>query len=638
VSGRLTRWWAWLFCPESTGKVPNVRHADDGEDSQPMPGRTSRRRRDRTHTPLRFGVPALVAAALLGVAVMAGLSVSASADPGGGTDGGTAAELAAQVRAVSDPESPGYRHFYTPAQVAKYLPGGRAGVAQVGQHLMRSQRVSAEDAARLVVGAGQSASSGARAADSAATGPPQPCSAYFGQLAASAYPAAFGAVAPFAVCGYTPAQLRSAYEVDDGTGHGVTVAVLDAYGSTTMPQDANTYAIRHGDKAFAAGQYTQKVDPAAWTLQDVCGGAASWAQEQSLDIEAVHAMAPRAKVLYYGANSCQDSDLLAALTDIVRNRLADVVTASWGSPVHSVYGDESAEAIAQYDRLFQVAALEGITIDYSSGDCGANTPTSRCGGADGLGSTQAQTTFPASDPWVTAVGGTSVAIGKGGGIERQTAWGTRAWEFSAGADTGGTGVGGTGAGGAGSGDAGPGWAAKGWIYGGGGGISADFAEPWYQVGKVPGAVAGTLMTGAPADTPRRAVPDVALDADPFTGMLVGETRRLHDGTSGYAESAVGGTSLASPLLAGLEADAIQLGGRALGFVNPALYEPVHTCLVRDVAAPSQPTSEVFPPIPGKSAVLVLLGDDGPLLATQGYDTATGLGAPGQDFDDRLGGT
>jgi len=594
-----------------------------------MPGRT---RRDRTHTPLRFGVPALVTAALLGFAGMAGLSVSASADPGGSADGGTAAALAAQVRAVSDPDSPEYRHFYTPAQVAKYLPTGGAGAVQVAQHLMRSELVTAQDAVRWVVGAGQSASSGARAAGSAASGPPQPCSAYFGQLAASAYPTAFGAVAPFAVCGYTPAQLRSAYEVDDGTGHGATVAVVDAYGSATMPQDANTYAVRHGDKAFSAGQYAQKVDPAAWTLQDVCGGVASWAQEESLDIEAVHAMAPHAKVLYYGANSCQDSDLLAALTDIVRNRLADVVSASWGSPVHSAYGDESADAMAQYDRLFQVAALEGITIDFSSGDCGANTPTSRCGGADGLGSTQAQTVFPASDPWVTAVGGTSVAIGQDGDIERQTAWGTRAWEFSAGASTGGAGTGG-----AGGDDAGPGWAAKGWIYGGGGGTSADFAEPWYQVGKVPGTVAGTLMTGTAAATPRRAVPDVALDADPFTGMLVGQTRQLPDGTSGYAESAVGGTSLASPLLAGLEADAIQLGGHPLGFVNPALYEPVHSCLVRDVVAPSQPTSEVFPPIPGKSAVLVTLGDDAPLLTTQGYDTATGLGSPGQDFDDRLGG-
>jgi subtilase family serine protease len=240
-----------------------------------------------------------------------------------------------------------------------------------------------------------------------------------------------------------------------------------------------------------------------------------------------------------------------------------------------------------------------------------------------LGSTQAQTIFPASDPWVTAVGGTSVAIGKAGGVERETAWGTRAWEFSAGAADGG---------------AGAGWAAKGWIYGGGGGASADFAEPWYQPGRVPGAVAGTLMTGTRAATPRRAVPDVALDADPFTGMLVGQTGQQPNGTTGYAESAVGGTSLASPLLAGLEADAIQLGGHPLGFVNPALYEPVHTYLLRDVNAPEHPSTEVFPPIPGKSAVLVVLGDDGPLLATPGYDTATGLGSPGEDFADRLSGT
>jgi subtilase family serine protease len=587
---------------------------------------------------LRFGVPALVTAALLGVTTMVGMGVSASADPGGGTGDGLITELAARVRAVSDPGSPEYRHFYTPAKVAKYLPPEGKGTGQVAQHLMRSQRVSAEDAVQWVGGVGGAgggvggtgssagsgtASAGARSADGAPTGPPQPCSAYFGQLAASAYPAAFGDVAPFAVCGYTPAQLRSAYEVDDATGRGVTVAVLDAYGSATMPQDANTYAAQHGDQAFAAGQYTQKVDPKAWTLQDVCGGAASWAAEQTLDIEAVHALAPHANVLYYGANSCQDSDLIAALTDIVRHRLADVVTASWGSPVHSVYGDESADAIAQYDQLFQVAALEGITIDFSSGDCGANSPTSRCGGADGLGSTQAQTTFPASSPWVTAVGGTSVAIGPSGDIGRETAWGTQAWEFSAGAADNGPGAG---------------WAAKGWVYGGGGGTSADFAEPWYQVAKVPSAVAGTLMSGAQATTPRRAVPDVALDADPFTGMLVGQTRQLPNGTTGYAESAVGGTSLASPLLAGLEADAVQLGAERLGFVNPALYEPVHTQLLRDVSAPEQPTTEVFPPIPGKSAVLVALGDDGPLPATPGYDTATGLGTPGQDFDDCLSGT
>lgn len=597
--------------------------------------------RVRTRSQRRLRAPALVAAILLGLATTAVVAASANADPGGGSgadagggsaggvggaaDDPLAAELAAQVRAVSDPRSPRYRHFLTPAQAAKYLapeaskhpdtrgaPGGSTG------DLMRSQRVDANDVLAALDGGGAAA---------APVGPPQPCSAYFGQITASTYPSAFGTHPPFAVCGYTPAQLRSAYDTDAATGRGVTIAVLDAYGSPTILADANEYAARHGDPPFIAGQYTEKVEPKAWTLQQLCGAVGSWAAEQTLDVEAVHALAPGAHIAYYGANSCQDSDLLSALTDVVAHHSADVVTASWGGPVSTIGGDMSADVIQRYDRLFQVAALEGISVDFPAGDCGVNAPTSRCGGASGSGSTQPQTSFPAADPWVTAVGGTSIEVGHDGSIRRQTAWGTRAWELS-----------------------GAQWRSLGWIYGGGGGASAQFAEPWYQACQVPATLAGTLPTGAPATTSRRTVPDVALDADPFTGMLIGQTRPLPNSNKsgesgapdvgmGYTESAVGGTSLASPLFAALEADAIQFGGGfPLGFVNPTLYARARTSLLTDVDAAPQylpPGSQVFPPIPGKSAILVGLGDDGPLLAAPGYDTATGLGTPSEDFAVRL---
>lgn len=553
-------------------------------------------------------------------------------------------ELAAKAQAVSDPRSPQYRHFLTPAQVAKYLvqaapakPDSRAAAGGSAGDLMRSQLADVGDVLAAADGGGT-----VSAADAGPVGPPRPCSAYFGQLRADEYPTAFGTHPPFAVCGYTPRQLRSAYDTDDATGHGVTVAVLDAYGSPTIVADANEYATRHGDAPFAPGQYVEKVNPKAWTLQGACGGAASWAAEQTLDVEAVHALAPGARIRYFGANSCQDSDLLAALTDVVAHRLADVVTASWGGPVNTSGGGMSADVIQRFDRLFQVAALEGITVDFSSGDCGVNAPGSKCGGAAGLGSTEPQTSFPASDPWVTAVGGTSIEIGHDGGIRRLTSWGTRAWELSEGEGSS-----------AGVHVPGLSWKPLGWIYGGGGGTSALFAEPWYQVGRVPAALAGTLLTGANAATPRRTVPDVALDADPFTGMLVGQTRQssANNGKSGdgstklasaYTESSAGGTSLASPLLAALEADAIELRcGRPLGFVNPTLYGLAHTSLLTDVeAAPTHlpPISQVFPAIPGKSVVLAQLGDDGPLLAAPGYDTATGLGAPAEDFAAELAGT
>ena len=116
-------------------------------------------------------------------------------------------------------------------------------------------------------------------------------------------------------CGYTPRQIRGAYGVSQSgmTGKGVTVAIVDAYASPTMPGDANAYAKVTGDKPFAAGQYTQDL---AANFTDTAANecdAASWYGEQTLDIEAVHGMAPDANVVYVGAASCTDQDLGDAL-------------------------------------------------------------------------------------------------------------------------------------------------------------------------------------------------------------------------------------------------------------------------------------------------------------------------------------
>ena len=458
---------------------------------------------------------------------------------------------------------------------------------------------------------------------SAPSGPliPSPCSAYYGQETDTSDPAFEGAREPYAVCGYSAAQLRTAYGAVGHSGRGATVAILDAYDSPTILADANQWSAANGLPAFAAGQYTSDVTPSAWNNEAACGGASGWASEQSLDVEAVHAMAPDADVLYYGADSCQDSDLLAALSDLITNHRAQIISDSWGGPLHSTSGSEPASTVAEYDHLFQLAAVEGITVNFSAGDCGDNSPASSCGGAGGEGSSSAQTTFPASDPWVTAVGGTSAAIDAGGRLAWSTSWGTQAWLLS-----------------------GSQWESGGWLFGGGGGTSADFAQPSYQAsGGVPSSLADTLLTGAAASSPRRVVPDISLDADPFTGLLVGETQPLPDGKTGYAEAAIGGTSLASPLLTGLEADAISVrGGVSLGFVNPTLY---CACMagdpdsIRDVTdTPSnapRPLAEVFPAFQGQAAAVAGLGQDGALHAGAGYDDATGLGTPGPWFIDDL---
>ena len=462
-----------------------------------------------------------------------------------------------------------------------------------------------------------------RGGSNAPSGPliPSPCSGYYGQSTDTTDTAFSGVHEPYTVCGYSASQLRSAYGATGHSGSRATVAILDAYASPTMLSDATTWSAHNGLPGFYSGQYTQIDTPSAWTDVNACGGASGWGAEESLDVEAVHAMAPGAKILYYGANSCQDSDLLAALSDLITHRRADVISDSWGGPLHSSAGNEPASTIAEYEHLFQLAAVEGITVNFSSGDCGTNDPATVCG--SGEGASTAQTTFPASDPWVTAVGGTSAAIGPHGGLEWSTSWGTDAWVLSS---------------------SGKSWEPLGWIFGGGGGASADFAQPAYQRRTVPSSLADTLLTGAAASSARRVVPDLSLDADPFTGLLVGETQPLPSGGTGYAEAAIGGTSLASPLLAGLEADTIsERDGVPIGFVNPTLYclgtEHMGHDALRDVTdtppGVTQPIAEVFPPFDGQTAAVAGLGQDEGLHAVAGYDDATGLGTPGSLFIEEL---
>ena len=103
-----------------------------------------------------------------------------------------------------------------------------------------------------------------------------PCSAYYGQKRATKAPDGTplprfeGKVLPYAPCGYTGKQFRSAYENNSAlSGKGVTVAVIDAYASPTIAADANTYARRHGDHAYGPGQLSQHNAP-AFTFQEEC--------------------------------------------------------------------------------------------------------------------------------------------------------------------------------------------------------------------------------------------------------------------------------------------------------------------------------------------------------------------------------
>jgi subtilase family serine protease len=372
-----------------------------------------------------------------------------------------------------------------------------------------------------------------------------PCSKYYGEQTARTLPRFQHQTLSYAVCGYTPDQLRGAYGIDgfgntQSLGRGQTVAITDAYDEPSLLADANTYAARQGDRPFSFGQFQDRSVPEDASTGDDCGGN-GWYGEQALDVEAVHGMAPGANVLYYGAASCFDDDLLAALSQVVHDNKASIVTNSWGEPTFIVVDGQLVETIdasliSAYESIFKQGAVQGIGFFFSSGDDGDELAAWGYAHPD----------YPTGDPWVTSVGGTSLAIGRNNQRQFETGWGTEKYGLS----TGGTS-----------------WEQTvPFLYGAGGGISQIFPEPWYQQGVVPRGTSG------------RAVPDVGMDADPTTGMLVGETQSFslpsRFGPAGvhYGEYRIGGTSLASPLMAGSEAVAqANEGGRRIGFANPLIY-------------------------------------------------------------------
>ncbi len=194
----------------------------------------------------------------------------------------------------------------------------------------------------------------------------------------------------------------------------MTVAIVDAYAAPTIASDATPYAINNGDGAYGAGQFT--ADRCRGLHARGKCGPSGWYGEETLDVEAVHAMAPGANIHFYGAASCFDNDLLDALAQVVNDDQAQLVTNSWGEPEEG----EDVSTIPAYESIFLQGAIEGISFMFSSGDNG-----------DELASTGAkQADYPTSIPYVTSVGGTSTAIGSDGSIIEQTGWGTVKYSLS----------------------------------------------------------------------------------------------------------------------------------------------------------------------------------------------------------------
>ncbi|MGV4984974.1 S53 family peptidase [Streptomyces sp. NRAIS4] len=425
-----------------------------------------------------------------------------------------------------------------------------------------------------------------------------PFSSYYGSNIATTLPDAYGGKIPYAIKGYTGKQLRAAYGAGDYTGKGVRIAITDAYASPTIAFDAGKYALKNGDAAWKTGQLHQ-VLPNNYTKTKECG-AAGWYGEETLDVEAAHAVAPDADITYVGAASCYDADLLDSLSKVVDNHLADIVSNSWGD----IEANQTPDLAAAYDQVFQLGAVQGIGFYFSSGDDGDQAAKS--------GTKQVDT--PANSAWVTAVGGTSLAVGKGDKYQWETGWGTEKATLSA---------------------DGKSWTnfPGAFTSGAGGGTSKTVPQPYYQKGIVPNALATANNAAG-----NRVVPDIAAIADPNTGFLVGQTQTFPDGSQQYSEYRIGGTSLAAPVIAAVQALAQEAhGGKAIGFANPTIYAKYDKQGVfHDVT--DNPTGsglavarvDFANGFDAKGGLLYSarsLGKDSSLSAVKGYDDVTGVGSP-----------
>ncbi|NUR30151.1 MAG: hypothetical protein HOV83_30585, partial [Catenulispora sp.] len=447
---------------------------------------------------------------------------------------------------------------------------------------------------------------------------PGACSPGWGTAPAAGFPAGYQSPEHFAPCAYVPSQLRAAYGITASglTGKGAVIGIVDAYGSPTMRADADRYATSVGDKPFRDGQYIETVDREHWRHigDGLCETPATWGGEQALDIELAHGLAPDATVHYFGAASCDDHDIAGTLAQIVDQRSADTVTGAFGEIMHTTTGTLDPSLVEQEDKLFTIGTAEGIGFSFASGDCADQAP-GLVGPSCDPSTARPQTEWPASSPWVTAVGGTALAASPAGRRQWEVAMGDarsdlapdgKTWQPFPGA----------------------------FYFGGGGGTSEDFAQPPYQGKAVPDALAHTVA-GKHGNTAMRTVPDVAFNGDLLTAVLTGHT----DPTlGGYTTDEVGGTSAAVPMFAAVQAIAAQAAGGRLGFANPALYQRAGTKQFNDVverpAGAPDPISAVVDhgTTDGMhEARLYRLGADHGLSAGAGYDVATGLGSVTADY-------
>ncbi|MGH9093254.1 MAG: IPT/TIG domain-containing protein, partial [Acidimicrobiales bacterium] len=301
-------------------------------------------------------------------------------------------------------------------------------------------------------------------------------------------------------------------------GDGITVALyeLEPFRSSDVAAFQQCYGV---------------ANPLRTVAVDGGAGSGPGSGEAALDIEEVSAMAPGAGLVVYEGPNRTTSGPVDTFDRIATDDAAQVVSTSWGQCEPQNTPTRGGNAPVE-NEIFAEMAAQGQTVVAASGDSGSEDcwqATATYRDTD----TQLAVDDPASQPYVTGVGGTDLPSTT---PSSQTMWNDCENAGTACAKSANAGA-------------------------SGGGISAVWAMPSWQQGVAGPSSSGTPC-GAPAGTSCREVPDVASDADPDTGVPV-----YWDGHW----LVVGGTSAGAPLWGSLAALADQGCAATVGFANPALY-------------------------------------------------------------------
>ncbi|GAC1615875.1 MAG: hypothetical protein NVS4B9_05280 [Ktedonobacteraceae bacterium] len=315
----------------------------------------------------------------------------------------------------------------------------------------------------------------------------------------------------------TPHSIRVAYGIESlyekgFTGEGQTVVDMVSFGSPTLKQDMDVF-----DQTFGLPPVDlQVISPLHIPEADPRHDKEGWAGETTLDVQIIHSIAPKAKIIVL-TSPVAETEGTQGLPEfrqleqyIIDNKLGNIVSDSWGASEATLADTQGQQELQKWNDLLQQATMQhGITHFAASGDNGATDYVDLKG--DKLADTPTSS-FPSDSPWITGVGGTTLR--RTNSALKETAWN-----------------------------------------GSGGGFSKFYQTPSYQQ--------GLAKTEQQLFQNRRGIPDVAALADPFTGLAIYEHGFWTLG---------GGTSASAPVWAAIAAIGNQMAGRPLGFINPALYK------------------------------------------------------------------